>query len=80
MKDIKLNNGFKKFLYVIAWIGFILFGGLLLWIIALVLIQVQSKIPKKKNVLNQTYQKLIWSYGLIAWGLILFMLFIETFA
>jgi len=37
MKDIKLNTPFLKILYVIAWISFILFGFLIVWIIALFL-------------------------------------------
>ena len=81
MKDIKLNTPLLKFRYAISWIGFILFGFLIIWIIALFLANygkdTELDKPKKKGVLNKTYQKFIFWYGSIAVGISLIVLAID---
>ncbi len=80
MKDIKLNTPFLKILYVVSWISFILFGFIILWVIALFLANygkdTELDKPKKKGVLNRNYQKLIFWYGLIVGGVLIIELII----
>lgn len=66
MKDIQLNTAFKKVQYVIAWFGFIFFGLIILWVIALYFAQYKDYgIKSKKGILNKSYEKLIFWYGSI---------------
>lgn len=69
MEDIKINTPFMKIQYVVSWFGFIFFGFLLVWLIALGLHTYGKDTPdnkkKKKGVLNMTYQKFIFVFGVI---------------
>ena len=66
MKDIKINTPFMKIQYWISWVGFILFGG---WIIAIFLANYGENTdlnqPKKKGILNKTWQKFAFIQGSI---------------
>jgi hypothetical protein len=79
MKDIKIDTTLMKVQYVISWIGFILFGMVIVWIIALGLANYGKDInkEKKKGLLNKTYQKFIFIYGSIVGDLFTFMLIID---
>lgn len=75
MKDIKLDTLFKKIQYWISWFGFIIGGTLLAWIVALYLASygkvTSLDIKSKKNLLNKTWQKFIFIYGLIIVSIII---------
>jgi uncharacterized protein (DUF697 family) len=75
MKDIKLNTGFKKVQYFIAWFGFIVGGVILAWIIALFLASygktTNHNVKNKKDLLNKTWQKFVFVYGSIVGDLII---------
>ncbi len=67
-----------KIQWFIAWFGFIFCGFIFLWIIALLLVnygEVTSKdVDKKKNILNKTWQKLIFVYGSIFGDLVIVLI------
>jgi uncharacterized membrane protein len=75
MKDIRLKNTFLKVQYIISWISFILFGFLILWVIALGLAtygkNTELNKPKKKWLLNKSYQKLIFWYGSVVGDIVI---------
>ena len=66
MKEIKINTPLMKIQYYISWVGFILAGG---WLIALFLLSYGKNTdmnqPKKKGVLNKTWQKFAFIQGSI---------------
>lgn len=69
MQDIKLNTTYKKVQYPLSWVMFLIFGTLWGWLIAFGLVTygkntVDNK-EKRKGLLNLTYQKFIYVYGLI---------------
>ncbi len=67
MKDIEINTPLRKFHYWLSWIGFIVTGGA--WVIAIILANVgkttSANVPSKKNLLNKTWQKFVYVYGLV---------------
>jgi len=69
MKEIIINTSYKKIQYWISWVLFILFGMLWAWIVAIGLYSYGKDTPenktKKKGILNMSYQKFIYWYGLI---------------
>jgi hypothetical protein len=69
MKDIILDKSVKRFQYYVSWILFILFGSIIGWIIAIGLASYGKNTSEnqenKKFVLNKTYQKFIWIYGIV---------------
>ena len=80
MKDIDISSSTMKILYYISIIGFILsiiFYGWILWILAVVIYFASGdrKKPKKKNVLNKSYQKFIFIAGILC---IIFLAFFLT--
>jgi hypothetical protein len=81
MKDIKIDNWLIKTQYIISWIGFILFGLIFVWLIAIVLYSYGKDTPdnkqKKKGLLNMTYQKFIFIYGSIFGDLFTIALIID---
>ncbi len=84
MKDIKIDTPLMKIQYVISWIGFIIPGFIISWLIALGLYTygkdtIDNK-EKKKGVLNLTYQKFIFIFGSIVGDLIIFIFFLAFFA
>jgi len=82
MKDIKINTMFMKIQYIISWIGFILFGFLFAWIIALFLANygkvTSNDVDKKKGILNKTWQKFVFIYGSIVGDLFIVALIIDS--
>jgi hypothetical protein len=81
MRDIKIDSTFMKTQYVISWVGFIMFGMIIIWLIALGLYTygkdtVDNK-DKKKGLLNLTYQKFIFIYGSIFGDLFIISLVIN---
>ena len=83
MKDIKLNNAFMKIQYVISWLGFIIFGAFLFWLIAIGLATygkiTDQEVKKKKWVLNKTWQKFVFIYGSIIGDLAIIFLILSLF-
>ncbi|MFA4960250.1 MAG: hypothetical protein WC548_01155 [Candidatus Pacearchaeota archaeon] len=81
MKDIVLNTSFKKFQYYISWFGFIVFGMIIAWVIALFLANygknTSNDVKKNKNVLNKSWQKFVFVYGLIFGNLFLVLLIVD---
>ncbi len=69
MEDIKINTTYKKIQYWVSWIVFILFGMIWAWIVAIALLSygkdTTDNKDKRKGVLNLTYQKFIYIYGMI---------------
>ncbi len=69
MNDIKINTPLMKIQYFISWIGFILGGLGFAWLVALILVRFGKTTsrdePKKKEILNLTYQKFIFVFGII---------------
>ncbi len=69
MKNIKLNTTYKKIQSPVSWVMFILFGMVWAWLVAIGLASygkdTEDNKEKKKGVLNLTYQKFIYIYGLI---------------
>ena len=83
MEDIKLNSVYKKIQYKVSWIFFILLGSPLFWLIALGLFNygkhtIENK-NKEKDILKLTYQKFIYSFGLILTYLAIFLLILSLF-
>lgn len=66
MRDISVKTAFMKFLYGYAWVGFLIFGAIVIWIIALLLYNYRDYDKEKvKGLLNKSSQKLIFWYGVI---------------
>ena len=81
MKDIKIDSPFMKAQYIISWFGFIIFGVIIGWLIAIGLANYgkdtfENK-EKKKNILNLTYQKFIFTWGSIFGDLFIIALVID---
>lgn len=80
MKDVILDKRWKKTIYYLCWIPFILGFG---WVPLLFLFNYGRKTDwdteKKKGVLNLTYQKFIWVYGIILWSLVILIWVIVIF-
>lgn len=78
MKDIKLNTTFLRTLYVLTWISFIVNGMLWAWLLAAGLsiygIDTKENKPKVKMLLNKSYQKFIFVYGLITGGIAILLM------
>lgn len=83
MKDIELNNLFLKIQYWISWFGFIVFGVLIVWFIALGLVtygkNTSYNVSSKKDVLNKTWQKFVFIYGSILGDLVIIIAIIRFF-
>jgi choline-glycine betaine transporter len=87
MKDIKLDKIWKKILYVLTWITFIFAGftgaGIIIWFVVLGLAtygkDTDNNTEKKKNVLNKTYQKFIYIYGIMMLTLMFIFGFLEGY-
>jgi uncharacterized membrane protein len=81
MKDIKINTAFMKIQYGISWMGFVLLGFIVVWIIVLFLANygkvTSNDVDKKKSVLNKTWQKFVFIYGSIVGDLFLIALIID---
>jgi len=81
MKDIKIDTLYMKIQYVISWIGFILFGMVIVWLIALGLASygktTSDNVQKKKGVLNKTWQKFVFVYGSIFGDIFIVALIID---
>jgi len=80
MKDIEINTFSKKFYYWFSWIAFILSVSLLSWGIALFLARFgknnYKNTKRKEYVLNQTWQKFVFVFGIIYGFLLLFKVFL----
>jgi hypothetical protein len=83
MKDIKLNTTYKKIQYPISWVMFIMFGMVWAWLVAIGLTSygknTEYNKEKKKGILNLTYQKFIYVYGLIFTYLFLTSIILNLF-
>ena len=69
MKDIVIDTPRQKFHYWLSWFGFIFAGNVIVWLIALVLYlsgYANNDVEERKGLLNKTWQKFIFVYGLIA--------------
>jgi len=81
MKDINIKTPLMKVQYAISWIGFIISGFLIGWLIALGIYSYGKDTPenkvKKKGILNMTYQKFIFIWGSIFGDLFIIMLVID---
>lgn len=81
MKDIVLKSSGMKIQNVISWVGFIVFGAIISWIIAIALANygkvTSNDVKSKKNVLNKTWQKFRFFYGAIVGDLYLIALLIS---
>lgn len=75
MEDIKIDTIFWKIQYVISWVGFILAGFVIVWLIAIGLASygkdTRENKDKKKWLLNTSAQKFIFTYGSIAGDLLI---------
>ncbi len=80
MKDIKIDTPFLKFQYWVSWFGFIFMGMLWAWITAILLANVgkvtSADVKGKKNILNKTWQKFVFVYGVIVGDIFLIALII----
>lgn len=81
MKDISINKWYMKLQYSIAWVSFILFGFIFLWIIAFILSKYGENTSKnvkwKRDILNKTWQKLVFIYGSIMGDIFIILLIME---
>lgn len=81
MKDINIKTPFMKIQYWISWVGFIIFGFIGGWIIAIFLANYGKKtsndVDNKKDVLNKTWQKFVFIYGSVIGDIFIIMLFID---
>jgi len=81
MEDIIIDTSYKKIQYWISWVVFILFGMLWAWIVAIGLYSYGKDTPenktKKKGILNMSYQKFIYWYGLIVTCIILVVIILS---
>lgn len=75
MKDIKLNTPYKKIQYWVSWVVFILLGMLWAWFVAIGLATygkvTSNDVDSKKGVLNKTWQKFVYIYGMVMTYIIL---------
>ena len=83
MKDINIESPIMKIQCIIAWFGFICFGYIVLWIIALLLANygriTSNDVDKKKNILNKTWQKFIFVYGSIVGDIAIILILYGVF-
>jgi len=75
MEDIRVDGFFGRLKYFISWFGFIFGGVIIVWIIALLLANygkiTSNNVRKEKGLLNKTWQKFVYIYGLIVGTIII---------
>ena len=78
-----MNTTYKKIQYPLSWVMFILFGMVWAWLVAIGLASygkdTTDNKEKKKGLLNLTYQKFIYVYGLIFTYLLLLGILLNLF-
>ncbi len=81
MEAIKIKTPLMKFQYWISWVSFILFGFLIVWLIALGLAtygkNTDYNVKKKKEILNKTWQKFVFIYGSVVGDIFILVLIID---
>ena len=79
MKDITLDTTYKKIQHKISWFLFIVQINFIAWLFVIGLASygknTSHNIESKKGVLNKTWQKFIYIWGMI-WTYILILIFV----
>lgn len=78
MKDIVLNTPYRKIQYWVSWVVFILFGMVWSWLVVISLATygktTSNNVDSKEGVLNKTWQKFVYMYGMVVTYIILLIL------